>query len=99
MKFNENKKFESLYLVSLILKHRRLLLGVTLITILLSIAFSSPFFITPKYKSTVVMFPSSSNSISKALLTEQVNIQQDILQYGGDEQIDQMLQVLNSSRI
>ncbi len=66
---------------------------------LLSAIFSSPFFVTPLYKSTVIMYPASSNSISKSLLNENAIAKQDILEFGEDEQTEQMLQILNSSRI
>jgi uncharacterized protein involved in exopolysaccharide biosynthesis len=55
--------------------------------------------IKEKYKSTVVMFPVQSNAISKALLTEDVTGKQDILQFGEEEQAEQMLQILNSDEI
>jgi capsular polysaccharide biosynthesis protein len=99
MKINEKDNFNSLYLLALMHKHYRFIIGALIVAFLVSIVFSSPLFITPKYKSTVILFPSSSNSISKALLTDQVDLKQDILQYGEDDQIDQMLQVLASNRI
>ncbi len=94
-----DSRFDSTYLFRLIYKHRKKLIVLLLITAAVVTIVSSPLFIEPKYKSQLILFPSSSNSISKSLLTEQVNIKQDILQYGEDEQIDQMLQVLNSTRI
>lgn len=74
-----------------------LILGIT--AALLSALFSSPLFIAPLYKSTVIMFPASSNSISKSLLNENANPEQDILEFGADEQTQQMLQILNSNKI
>ncbi|MBR0122572.1 MAG: hypothetical protein IJM12_01845 [Bacteroidales bacterium] len=94
-----DSRFDSTYLFRLIYKHRKKLIILLLITAAVAAIVSSPLFIEPKYKSQLILFPSSSNSISKSLLTEQVNIKQDILQYGEDEQIDQMLQILNSTRI
>lgn len=55
--------------------------------------------IKEKFKSTVIMFPVQSNAISKALLTEDVTGKQDILQFGEEEQAEQMLQILNSDEI
>jgi len=75
------------------------LIIVTLLAFIASIIFSSPMFITPKFKSTVIMFPTSTNSISKSLLSENANSKQDILQFGEDEQAEQLLQILNSNRI
>lgn len=45
------------------------------------------------------MFPVQSNAISKALLTEDVTGKQDVLQFGEEEQAEQMLQILNSDEI
>jgi hypothetical protein len=45
------------------------------------------------------MFPTSSNSISKALLSENIAENQDILGFGEDEQTEQMLQILSSNKI
>jgi len=64
-----------------------------------SIVFSSSFFITPKYKSTVIMFPTSTNSVSKALMADNYGATQDILQFGAEEQSEQLLQILNSNKI
>lgn len=61
--------------------------------------FSSPWFITPKFKSTVIMFPASSSSISKSLLNEQSVKGQDITAFGEDDQAEQLLQILNSNSI
>ncbi|MBN1337981.1 MAG: hypothetical protein JXA03_01585 [Bacteroidales bacterium] len=72
---------------------------ITLAAFFASIIISSPLFITPKYKSTVIMFPVMTNSISKALLSENYGQKQDILEFGEDEQAEQMLQILNSNRI
>ena len=45
------------------------------------------------------MYPASSNSVSKSLLNENSNVKQDILEFGEDQQTEQMLQILNSSSI
>jgi len=45
------------------------------------------------------MYPASSNSVSKSLLNENSTAKQDILEFGEDQQTEQMLQILNSSRI
>jgi len=55
--------------------------------------------IKEKYKSTVILFPATTNSISKALLTENNAKQEDVLQFGEEEEAEQMLQILNSDEI
>lgn len=57
------------------------------------------FLITPKFKSTVVLFPTSTNAISKALLSDNFGGKQDILEFGEEEQSEQLLQILNSNEI
>ncbi len=61
--------------------------------------FSSPLFITPKYKSSVIMFPVATNSISKVLISQNSGTEEDILGFGDEEQAEQMLQILNSNLI
>lgn len=56
------------------------------------------FFITPLYKSTVVLYPPSSIAISKYLLSDYSG-NTGLLQFGGEEQSEQLLQVLNSVKI
>jgi capsular polysaccharide biosynthesis protein len=80
-------------------KWRKTLLVLGLASALLSAIFSSPLFVDPLYKSTVIMYPASSNSISKSLLNENASAKQDILEFGEDAQTEQMLQILNSNRI
>lgn len=95
----ENKEFNSSNFVLFLIQWRKPILIVTFISIVASIIFSSSFFITPLYKSTVIMFPTSSNAVSKALLGDNVGNKHDILEFGVEEQTEQMLQMLNSNKI
>lgn len=52
-----------------------------------------------KYKSTVIMFPVQSNSVSKQLVTEDLTGKLDVLQFGEEEQAEQMLQILSADEI
>jgi len=102
MMASENKArqlFTSAVLFSVVLKYRKPLLIVTVIAIVLSSIFSGSFFITPLFKSEVILYPTASNSISKVLLSNNFNNSKDILEFGEDEQTEQMLQVLNSNKI
>jgi capsule polysaccharide export protein KpsE/RkpR len=86
-------------LVDLSLKHRKTMFAIGLITIALTYLFTSPWFITPLYKSTVILYPTSTNSISKVLLSNTFNGQKDLLEFGEDVQTERMLQILNSNKI
>ena len=94
-----NGDFDSSGFIYFLYKWRQPLIIITIIAIIISIIFSSPFFITPKYKSTVILFPTSSNSISQVLLGKKINNEKDILEFGEDEQTERMLQILNSNKI
>lgn len=57
-KARETTFLESTSLLMTVLRWRKPLLAVTLISALAAGIFSGPSFITPKYKSTVIFFPS-----------------------------------------
>ncbi len=57
------------------------------------------YLIHERYKSTVIMFPVQSNAISKALLTDDMSGKNDVLQFGEEEQAEQLLQILSSDEI
>jgi len=99
MENDKNKAFDSGDLIFFFVKWFKPLLIVFFASVFFSAFFSSPWFITPKFKSTVVMFPTASNSLSKALLSERQTGKQDILEFGEQEQAEQLLQILNSSEI
>lgn len=95
----ERLDFDSTSFILFLYRWRKLIITILLIAIAASVIFSSPWFINPKYESTVVMFPVSSNSISKALLSENYGGETDILEFGEEEQAEQMLQILSSNKI
>ncbi|MBR1513901.1 MAG: hypothetical protein IJ622_06395 [Bacteroidales bacterium] len=79
--------------------YRKPILIILALAALCAIVFSAPYFITPLYKSTAVIYPTSSNSTSKVLISTTYQSEKDILNFGEDEQTEQMLQVLNSNRV
>ena len=94
-----NKPFFSGMVMQVILNYRKHLVIIGIIAIIAAVIFSSPFFIKPLYKSTVILYPTASNSISKVLLSDNPGNTKDILEFGEDEQTEQMLQVLHSNKI
>jgi len=93
------KELNSVNLLYLLIKWRIPLIIITSAAILAAVIFSSPFFIKPKFKSSVIMFPVATNSISKVLISQNSGIKEDILGIGEEEQAEQMLQMLNSNLI
>lgn len=57
------------------------------------------FTITPKFRSTVVMFPTTSASISKNLLADNYGGRSSMYEIGEEEQSEQLMQILNSEEI
>jgi hypothetical protein len=54
--------------------------------------------IAPKYKSTVILFPTASSSISQSLMTESQQ-KKEILKFGEEEDVEQLMQILLSTEI
>lgn len=98
---NKNKEFDFNFIdiVSLTWKHRKHLLIITLSAAILSAIFSSPLFITPKYESEVVFYPTTINSIGNAMFTDLTQRQADPLAFGEEEEAENALQLLNSSAL
>jgi uncharacterized protein involved in exopolysaccharide biosynthesis len=94
-----NEDFDSTSLLIFLYKWKKPLLTVIVIAALCSWFFSCPWFITPKFRSTVILYPASTSSVSKALLSDQAAKGQDLMAFGEDEQAEQLLQILNSNKI
>ncbi len=93
---NSTFSFESPDLINFFIRHFKPLAIITLIGSIVSIIVALS--ITPRFKSTVVFFPASSSSISNDLLSLYLG-KKDILRFGDEEDVEQMLQVLNSANI
>ncbi len=92
--------FDSTNLIVYMYQWRKPLILVTLVAAVLAGVFSAPFFVKPMYKSTVTVFPATTNSPSKTLLPQQFSGGgQDIMEFGEEEQAEQLLQILNSDEI
>lgn len=89
--------FNSLNVLFFIYKWRKQLgiVGVSAFIISCIVALT----IQEKYKSTVILFPTTTNSISKALLSENATSKEDVLQFGEEEEAEQMLQILSSDEV
>lgn len=93
-------RFDSSHFIVYLWRWRKPLLLITLGAAILAAIFSGPTFIEPKYQSSVTVFPSTTNSLSKALLPQKFSSRgQDILEFGSEEQAEQLLQILHSDRI
>ena len=91
--------FDSTQLMLFIWQKRKLILLISAIALVTSVIFSSEFFIKPKFKSSVILFPTTNSSISRSLLSEMTFEKENILQFGEEEQVEQMMQILHSDEI
>jgi uncharacterized protein involved in exopolysaccharide biosynthesis len=98
---NQNKEFDFNFvdIVSLVWNYRKHLLIIALSAAVLSAILTAPFIITPKYKSQVVFYPTTINSIGNALFTDLTQRQADPLAFGEEEEAENALQLLNSSAL
>ncbi|MCF8277284.1 MAG: hypothetical protein K9J17_11170 [Flavobacteriales bacterium] len=96
---NQGLDFDSSNLLLFVLRWKRPLIIVTFAAAVLSAIFSGPYFIEPKFESTVIMFPTSTASISKSLLAKNNTSKEDLLSFGEEEQAEQLIQILNSDEI
>ena len=99
MKQIEEFELNFIEIASIIWLKRKPLIIVGVISILLSSVFSGPFFIKPKFKSEVVFYPTTINSIGNAMFTDLTQRQADPLAFGEEEEAENALQLLNSSAL
>lgn len=92
-------EMESSNLILFVYKWRKPLIIISLSAAVLASVFSAPFFIKPKFKASVVMFPATTNSVAQAILIEKSANTKDVLEFGKEEEAEQMLQILHSDEI
>ncbi|MBI1185685.1 hypothetical protein GC194_15565 [bacterium] len=88
-----------LLLVKHIIKWRMPIAIVTGVAIVASFVLTLPAIYPPKYMSVGIFYPTSSTSISKALLAQDLSGRQDALKFGEEEEAEQLLQILESDII
>ena len=80
-------------------KWRKPLALFTLIALILGAIVSSPLVITPKFRSTSVIYSTTTNSISQALLVEHNPYRKDVLEFGEELEAERLLQILNTDEM
>lgn len=92
-------EYQSTNLITFLYKWRKPLIILPLVSGIAAAIFSGPTFITPKYQSTVVVYATTTNSISKAILPQTGFADEDVLEFGDEERAEQLLQILNTDEI
>lgn len=91
-------EFNFANVVDFLIKFRKPIIITTLLAGFLAVIFSGPYFIHPKYKSSVILYPTRTNSIARALLSTTAD-QLDLLAFGQENEAEQLLQLLESDEI
>ena len=91
------KEFNSLNLLGLIFKHWKKLAIIAVVAAVASAGAS--YLIKPKFKSSVILFPARQNSLSKSLLSENPSMSQDVLQFGEEEEAEQLIARARENRV
>lgn len=84
-------------LIQYLIKWKKPLMVIAILTAVVSSVVS--LFIHDKYQSSVILYPTTTSSISKALISEHNSGKEDILEFGDVEQAEQLIQILNSDEI
>ena len=93
-----NLKLDSMDIIRFVYKHKWPIIFVTIFAAIASVIVS--FLITPKYKSSVILFPKSQVSASQALTnSELINTEDHIMNFGDEEATEQLIQTLYSEEI
>ena len=87
--------FNNEFILKVINKHKKLLIILSIITIIVSAA--ATFLIEPLYRAQAVFFPIPISSVGKAALS--TNSNKDIMEIGDEEVVEQFLQILHSDYI
>src|ERR1051326_4580812 len=94
---NTGKHINSLHLFAFFYKWRKTIIAVALLAAVSSAGVA--YMIPEKFKSTVILFPAPSVSVSKSLMAQNSSPQSDLLRFGEEDDMERMLQVLNSEEI
>tara|TARA_R110002072_G_scaffold255220_2_gene413966 strand:+ start:2271 stop:3266 length:996 start_codon:yes stop_codon:yes gene_type:complete len=84
-------------IISFMNKRRNILLLTCTLAFISASVFS--YFIEDKYESSVILFPSTTTSISRALLNDENYREKDFLEFGEETEAEQLIQILNSDQI
>ena len=94
---DKTENFNITNIIFFLFKKRKAIITVTTVAAVVSIIVS--LIIEEEFKSSVVIYPASTSSVSKALLTDMSRAPKDILKFGEEEETEQLMQILQSNEI
>lgn len=97
---NENSySFDVFYFIKLVWNWKIAIITSCVIAGVLTYIFTGPSFIEPKYKADVIFYPTTNTNLSTTILTEPGNQGFGLLEFGSDEDGEQLLQILKSDEM
>ncbi len=98
MKENSEYNYNSMDIIRFMFKHKWPIIIVTLIAAIASVVVS--YTITPKFKSSVILYPKKQVAVSHALTNaELIDPEDHIMNFGDEEETEQLIQTLYSEEI
>jgi uncharacterized protein involved in exopolysaccharide biosynthesis len=94
-----DRKNDFIVIVEFLLRWRKPIIIITIIAGLSAAIFTAPVFVHPKFKSVIIFYPTTTVSVSKALVSEQGPSNSDFLTVGESQEAEQLLQILQSDII
>jgi len=86
-------------ILQFIYRWRKHLIIISLVAGIVAAIFSGPQFIAPKYRSEVIFYPTTINSIGNAMFTDLNQREADVLAFGEEEEAENALQILKSDKL
>ncbi len=96
---DDKYSFDVFYLIKLIWKWKFSIVAASIIAGILTYIFTGPAFIEPKFKADVIFYPTTNANLSTTILTEPGNQGFGLLEFGSDEDGEQLLQILKSDEM
>ncbi len=91
--------FDVIYFAKLVWKWKFAVAIVCILSGLLTYVFTGPSFVKPLYKANVIFYPTTNANLSTTLLTETGTQGYGLLEFGSDEDAEQLLQILKSDEL
>ena len=92
-----DKNYDISNILIFLFEKRKAIIITTIITAVVSIVVS--LLMEEQFKSSAIIYPASTSSVSKALLTDMSRASKDILKFGTEEETEQLMQILQSNEI
>jgi uncharacterized protein involved in exopolysaccharide biosynthesis len=97
---NDNSySFDVFYFIKLVWSWKISIITICALAGILTYIFTGPSFIEPKYKADVIFYPTTNANLSTTILTEPGNQGYGLLEFGTDEDAEQLLQILKSDEM